>query len=297
MATRIDTSTIDALVIVLFIVAIFLVRKNVSANKTFRDAAAFETNDQRRREIVEKDRSMAPKLENATHEEKLETEDTLKEIMLLQNYLKREERFMPQIMNLVKGSRLKKEGEGIPGIQEIINFCNEENLLLDRIIEKLRKPEEISQRLVDAFRSEEKEIGNATHKADVKEREAYWEGALSREEIERVRKEDKLDRVLRDRLLAAETDEKKIMHEVRNAVKKCRTVKDLNNTIVKLANTKDREKSKEIRDVSMIQQDISKKEALIQDIITSLRVVSYDEDKVMQLLKTSERIEDKEKKT
>ena len=294
-----DVQAIDSMVfflmLIIFALSLYRTIRKPSEKTKFKDNMKFEKSDAERRELIDADVQTEHKAEGAETEEKQETEEAMKDIVLLQGYIRREEEFLKRIKREVKAESEKEQGGGLPGAAEIMDLCRDENLLLKRVYKTFKKTEKISRRMKAVFGSMYKKIKKSIHKVDSIERGAAAEKALSAEEIKRVKKEDHLDRVFEDKIFAISTDEKKISDELNSARRKCRTIMDLNDKIIKQEGTTDQDKDQKVRDLVKINGEENKKKLLLEHIIVSLKVISLDEEKVEELLRKSEKIAEQEK--
>jgi len=235
---------------------------------------------------------VTPREEHAEHVEEHETDVIKQKVEVLKKRMAEEEKFLDLIKHLIRKEHEKYQGKGLPEATELISFLERENQDLEDIVRLTRDPEEIAKRIARKTRKEDKVLKRDVHRTDSDEVEV--EGALSHDELKRIRAENKVWRDIVDDLGAVAHDARNIGLIFRKLENVCKDIQDINGKIIKLAQGHAAIEGQKLDEVAEMEDDLHKKEELLHKAIAYLHTISAEQHEISELLKDTESSEKKE---
>lgn len=296
-----DVQAIDSMVfflmLIIFALSLYRTIKKPSEKRKIKDEMKVENLDVVRKEEDKRFIENMPKVEAAEEKEIQETEGILRLADHLEQTIKNEEQksIIPAITRLLKNE--KKEGvdagEGIPEAEVIKDVCLRENGTLEKIEAELNNPIGITHKVVKYVKGEEKGLMRITHKLDEAEREAVADKAVGKKEKHRIKAEDVDEKKQKDAEWKVISDEERIIRELRKTKARCRKIKDLNNDILKLVESRSKKEEVQQHMIKKIGSEMHRKRNIVENILVSLRtIIVYEKD---ALAESKEAVEDAKK--
>jgi hypothetical protein len=295
MAEIIDVGTLNMVFLIGSIVAGVLIVwgfKPASTRQKIKEEMNVQRDREKRKEEEQNFEKDAPKVANAEKEEEKETREIIHIVNELEPLVKMEKSIMPKVEELLKHEKSKgieSAGKGLPEANEIFRLCREENKLLEEAFNRLKKPEEISGKILHFMEKEEKRLRDETARLDLDERIANTDHAETSQEHESVNKEDNVERKQVIDMQDIETEERRVIKEIRAARRLCREIMDLNGDMIHLAMSNNDKVNANIEKIGRIEKDIGKKEEKLHKLMIALRIMSSYETQIEEHTKRAEK--------
>ena len=230
---------------------------------------------------------VTPREEHAEHVEEQETEAIKQKVEILKRQIERERGdYLDHIKHLIHKEHENYQGKGLPEAGVLISFLEQQNRELEEIVQYTRNPEEIAKRLARKTKKEDKVLKKDVHKTDSTEVEV--EGALSHDELKRIKVENRVWREIVNDLDAVAHDAKNIVMVFRKLENVCKSIQDINTAIIGLAQGHGATEGQKLHEVYKIEGDESEKENLIHKAIAYIHTISAEQHEISELLQDTE---------